>query len=217
MLVTCVLKSGGIYNASHVERLQRSVAKHLPIKHRFVCLSDVDVPCERIVLRNDWPGWWSKMELFWRLQPVLYFDLDTLICGDLTDIATQAAMPEFTVLRDFYRESGIGSGMMAWGVDMKPLYHAFGKDPSGFINKYGSRGDQAFIEDHADKNLIVKWQDRLPGQVVSYKTHVRHAKNTREQGTGLIPSNARVVCLHGRPKFDDMPVVDPVRQAWEAA
>jgi len=217
MLVTCVLKSGGIYNVSHVERLQRSVAKYLPIKHRFVCLSDVDVPCERIVLRNLWPGWWSKMELFWRLQPVLYFDLDTLICGDLADIAAQAEKPEFTVLRDFYRENGVGSGMMAWGVDMKPLYNKFGENPSEYIKQYGSRGDQAFIEDHADKKLMVKWQDKLPGQIVSYKAHVRHAQNIREHGTGLIPLNARVVCLHGRPKFDDMTEVDPVRQAWEAA
>lgn len=217
MLVTCVLKSGGIYTVEHVKRLQRSVARYLPKKHRFVCLSDIDVPCERIALRGDLPGWWSKMELFWRLQPVLYFDLDTLICGDLTDIAEQAAKPEFTVLRDFYRETGVGSGMMAWGVDMKPLYHAFMSKHSEFIGVYGTRGDQAFIEDHADKGLIAKWQDKLPGQVVSYKAHVRMAQNIRETGSGAIPNNARVICLHGRPKFEDMPASDVARQAWEAA
>ncbi len=200
MLVACVLRTGGHYDDEYVTRLRDGVAKHLPVKHRFVCLSDVDVPCERIVLRNSWPGWWSKMELFWRDPPVLYFDLDTVICGDLTDIAAQAEKPEFTLLRDFYREDGFGSGMMAWGMDMKPLYDKFCQSPSGFINRYEGRGDQGFIEGHVDRETVAIWQDRLPGQVVSYKAHVRAPKRGSETGNGRPPANARVVCFHGFPK-----------------
>ncbi len=40
------------------------VQDNLKLHHRFVCLSDVDVPCERIFLKHGWPGWWSKVELF---------------------------------------------------------------------------------------------------------------------------------------------------------
>lgn len=192
MLVACVLRSGGHYDVEYVERLRDGVAKHLPIDHRFVCISDVNVPCERIVLRSTWPGWWAKIELFWRSQPVLYFDLDTIICGDLSDIAAQAEKPEFTILRDFYRKDGLGSGMMAWGIDMKSLYDRFFERPSEFIDKYRGRGDQGFIEDHVDRKITATWQDRLPGQVVSYKVHVRDA--------GKVPEGARVICFHGNPR-----------------
>lgn len=212
--VACVLRSGGAYDATWVDRLKSGVTRYLPISHRFVCLSDVDVPCERMPLKHDWPGWWSKLEIFRLDGPVLYLDLDTAIVGGLSDIAAQAMRPEFTALRDFYSESWVGSGLMAWNVDMKHLSATFAADPNGYIAHYRTRGDQAFIMDHA-KN-ITRWQDRLPGQIVSYKAHVRARQNAREGGDGNIPSNARVVCLHGMPKFDDMPEMDPVRQAWVA-
>lgn len=215
LTVACVLKSGGAYDAIWVQRLKAGVARHLPTDHRFVCLSDVDVPCERIPLKHDWPGWWSKLEMFRLEGPVLYLDLDTAIVGDLGDIVRQASEFEFTALRDFYREKGIGSGVMGWNIPMNALYEKFNEDASGFMTKYGTRGDQAFIEDHAKE--VVRWQDQLPGQIVSYKAHVRAATNIRESGTGSIPNNARVICLHGRPKFTDMAALDPVRQVWEAA
>jgi alpha-N-acetylglucosamine transferase len=65
------------------------VSRNLPVPHRFVCLSNVNVPCERIPLTHNWPGWWSKLELF---RPgifkgrVLYIDLDSIIIGDLSPL-----------------------------------------------------------------------------------------------------------------------------------
>src|SRR6185369_16858814 len=101
LTVACVLKSGGIYDATWVSRLRDGVARHLPVDHRFVCLSDIEVPCERIPLEHDWPGWWSKIELL-KLPSVLFFDLDTAIVGSLDDIARHALRTDFTMLRDFY-------------------------------------------------------------------------------------------------------------------
>ena len=49
LTVACVLKTGGCYNAEYVRRLKCGVDAHLR-GHRFVCLSDTDVPCERIPL-----------------------------------------------------------------------------------------------------------------------------------------------------------------------
>lgn len=215
LTVACVLKSGGAYDATWVERLQAGVARHLSAPYRFICLSDVEVACERIPLRHDWPGWWSKLEMFRLEGPVLYLDLDTAVVGDLCDIAEQATRPEFTALRGFYSEAWVGSGLMAWNIGLRHLYEKFAAGADGYIAKYRTRGDQAFIMDHEPN--IVRWQDRLPGQIVSYKAHVRARQNARESGDGAIPSNARVVCLHGVPKFYDMPQTDPVRQAWEAA
>jgi len=55
--VICVLRSGGQYDAEWVRKLRDGVKRNLARPHRFVCLSDVDVPCERIPLQHDWPGW----------------------------------------------------------------------------------------------------------------------------------------------------------------
>ena len=84
LTIACVLRSGGDFDAEYVERLRDGVAANLSLPHRFVCLSDIEVPCERVALRHGWPGWWSKLELFEQLKGrVLYFDLDTVIAGSL--------------------------------------------------------------------------------------------------------------------------------------
>lgn len=204
LTVACVLKSGGIYDASWVTPLKNGVAKHLPIEHRFVCLSDVEVPCERIPLEHDWPGWFAKIELFKLSGPLLYFDLDSAIVGDLSDIAGAVTGPGLTTLEDFYRPGGIGSGVMAWGETQLSLYYLFLNSPQKWMKACGGGGDQSYIE---RVRISDKWQAKLPGQIVSYKVHCQNG----------IPPDARVVCLHGRPKFADMPANDPVRVAWEMA
>ncbi len=207
LTVACVLKTGGIYDASWVERLRAGVSRHLPTPHRFVCLSDVDVPCEHLPLRHDWPTWWSKLELFRLRQPTLYFDLDTAIVGDLTDIAKHAMTGRFTMLQDFYAADHHGSGVMSWSGDTSIIYREFATNPDAHMKKQRARmGDQAFIEELPLMYPIVRWQSVLPDQIVSYKIHCQSG----------IPANARVVCLHGRPKFADMPENDPVRLAWAA-
>ena len=78
-----------IYSPEWVGKLKNMVERNLDIPHRFVCLSNVDVPCERIPLERDWPGYWSKMELF---KPgrfddrVLYLDLDVVVVDNLEPI-----------------------------------------------------------------------------------------------------------------------------------
>jgi hypothetical protein len=209
LTVATVLKSGGIYDPLWVERLRRGVAQNLPGAHRFVCLSDVDVPCERIPLEHGWPGWWSKIELFRLPGPVLYFDLDTVIVGNLVDIATAAILADFVMLRDFYDSRHLQSSVMAWcGDKVAGIYEQFLPNPETLMAKQRARmGDQAYIEEWWGRTPVLKWQDGVPGQIVSYKVHCRNG--------GGIPEDARVICLHGYPKFLDMPANDPARQAWE--
>lgn len=138
--------------------------------------------------------------------PSLYIDLDTLIVGDLSDIERQAHENEFTALRDFYRYAGIGSGLMAWNISMRHFYTEFAASPEKFMQTCRHGGDQKFIENRAYN--VTRWQDKLPGQVVSYKA---------DKCADGKPSNARVVCLHGVPKFTDMPVGNWARSMWEHA
>lgn len=187
MKVICVLRSGGIYNdMRYLEHLSAGVDKYLGVP--LWCLSDMDVP-NRIPLKTNWPGWWAKMELF---RPdleddFLFFDLDTVICGDLSEIA---AVDKFTVIHHFYRMNDprrVGSGMMFIPHAMKhTVWNKWIVNPSGQF--HNTRGDQDFIEKATRDHQ--KWQDVVPGQVVSFKRHCQNG----------LPQNARVVCYHGIPK-----------------
>lgn len=186
--VACVLRSGGEYGVEDVVRLRNDVMRHLP-RAQFVCFSDVPVPCERMPLRYDWPGWWAKLELF---DPriacdFLYFDLDTMIVGPLGDIAA-ATGP--VIMRDVYRPDGMQSSMMHISQSCKSvIWSAFRADPAGHMAKHAIGGDQTFLETQPVN--WTRWQDVCPGRVVSYKAH------------GVTP-DAAVVIFHGRPKPRDI-------------
>jgi hypothetical protein len=190
LTVACVLRSGGDFDAEYVERLQHDVAKHLGRRHRFVCLSDVPVPCERLPLRHGWPGWWSKLELFEQLRGrVLYFDLDTVIVGSLDAIADYPH--EFSMLSDFSDERRFASGVMAWSGDWGHIARGFAVER---IGEYGSAerwGDQGWIVDHLGRTPE-SLQRLFPAQFSSRKLGARDRRNER------------VVCFHGHPRPRDV-------------
>lgn len=212
--VICVLRSGGVYTPEWVWRLRAGVARHLHLPHEFYCLSDCEVPCERIPLDHDWPEWWAKIEAFRIPGPVLYLDLDTAVVGDLTEIARSAPSGELAMLRDFYVPSRHGSGVMAWGDDVRFLYNYFAEDPKHHMNmrRLGA-GDQGYIEMTCTAARIKCFQDLVPDQIVSYKIHCN--PHWQAGAVAVLPSNARLVCFHGPPKFESLAPNDPVRMAWE--
>lgn len=190
MKILTVLRSSGDYRAEHVERLLAQCEAYAP-GVPFVCLSDVPVP-GRMSLRHDWPGWWSKLEMFRVQGPALYMDLDTTICGDLGPLLEIAATRPFTVLRDFNPHMrDVQSSLMAWSGGMVSLYATFAADPARHMAANSSprwHGDQGFIERQA--STWGYWQDEIPGAVVSYKKHCQSG----------VPAAARVVVFHGRPR-----------------
>jgi hypothetical protein len=97
LIVACVLHDkafrGRHYSAEWVLRLRAMVARNLTVPHLFVCLSNAYVPgVERISLKHDWPGWWSKIELFgpsFKSEGrVFYLDLDVIINGNLDEMVS---------------------------------------------------------------------------------------------------------------------------------
>ncbi|MDX0572173.1 hypothetical protein GOD68_18260 [Sinorhizobium medicae] len=200
MKVFCVLRTGGEYHPAHVTRLRDQVLSHLPAAD-FWCLSDVDVPgVQCLPLKYDWPGWWAKMEVFRPSikGPVLFFDLDTSIVGDLSDIARHDRL---AILRDVYRPAGLQSSMMSLPERARErIWLEWIDRPEHWMQVYRKGGDQAFLE-RFWTDRAARWQDELPGQVVSYKAHVRKAvRKDREFGDGSIPDGARVVVFHGLPR-----------------
>ncbi len=190
LTVACVLRSGGDFRPEHVDRLWDGVSENFP-GHSFFCLTDMDVCCESVPLKYGWPGWWSKMELF---RPdlegdFLYFDLDTIVLGDIPDFA---GLTRLTVLSDFHVPDRVASGVMFIPqVDRAFVWNAWMKDATGHMRRQGGRGDQGFLQDLWG-GAPERFQDRLPGQIVSYKVHV--------QANDKVPDDARVMCFHGRPR-----------------
>jgi hypothetical protein len=172
----CVLRSGGDYIPDYVARLRNGVARNMRSEHRFVCLSDVEVDCERIPLAHGWPGWWSKIEVFRPgvvTGPTLYLDLDTVIVDSLDEVASLAPVDfaMLDVLRKGLPEGN--SGVMWLGKPQTHVYERFVERPEYWIdfhlrNASGRyMGDQAFISDSFP--VIPRLHELLPDMFVSYK------------------------------------------------
>ena len=93
--VICVLWKGDFngrdYNEDDTKRLYGSVNKWMPVPFDFYCLTNSDKPVagKKIMLRHNWPGWWSKIELFRYDIPqekTLYLDLDTRVVNNLSPL-----------------------------------------------------------------------------------------------------------------------------------
>jgi len=219
--VACVLRSGKRfidkqpYRVEHAVKLRNGVARHLPVRHRFVCLTDqmdevLSAGIIAVPLAETWGGWWSKINLFTPTLltgPTLYMDLDTLVVGDLTPLVRTT--PGITMVKDFYSPDTMNSSTMAWMGDYSAIWHRFKKDPEGITRRYdrlpGSRvGDQGFIHDVLN-GAGARIDTFDPAYVVSFKQSAR-------QGP---PENARVISYHGRPKIDD-PAAGWSYEAWSA-
>jgi hypothetical protein len=184
----------------YLAKLFRDVRLHTQAPLRCVCLTDDprDLPpsVEPLLPEPGLTGWWHKLALFrpglFRAgERILYFDLDAVIVGDLTDFA--AWRGEFAILRDFYHPEHMCSAVMAWQAGA--LDHIWTRWDRGGRPQFDRRGDQRWIETMQPE--ADWWQDLLPGQAVSYKVDCRPL--------GAIPDGARIVCFHGRPRPHEVP------------
>jgi len=172
----CVLRSGGDYTPQYVHKLRNGVARHTTVPHRFVCLSDVPVECERIPMLHNWPGWWCKIEMFRPgviTGPTLYLDLDTVIVGPLDDVWRLNSFP-FAMLDVLQKGLHIGnSGVMWFRGPFHHVYERFAQQPEHWIRYHEENalhrymGDQAFISDCFTE--IPKLHQVLPAMFKSYK------------------------------------------------
>lgn len=163
LTVACVLRSGGVYRPEHVEGLRAQVSHWLP-GVRFVCLSDMEVDCERVPLEAGWPGWWSKVELFRHFKGrTLYLDLDTVLVGDPEPLMTG----EFLMCRNWVHPHLLTSAVMSWDGDYSHIADEFGPVAARVMAEYVTCerwGDQAWIAERAGDARTFP-----DGAVVSYR------------------------------------------------
>lgn len=181
-----VCKTGGVYDARYVRALYNSLCVWAGTNFEFVCLTDLeeDVP-GKITLRDNLPGWWSKIEIFKFCGPAIYFDLDTVIVGSLLPFISEierCPQDQFFMLKAFNSFRRYASGIMAWNGDFSFIHSNFKK---GLISKF--HWDQKYIANARQPDGFV--QELCPG-VYSYKHHCKQA----------LPVDARVICFHGEPR-----------------
>lgn len=189
----CCVKVGTKYGSEYVLRLRDAVARHLPVPHRFVCFTDDPVDgVECFSPPADLPGWWSKIGLFKLKLPLIYFDLDVVITGDLSPLLDWQG---FSAIKDWW-QPGINSSVMKLSGKETHVWENF--DPK-LMRKYRG-GDQEYIGQQFPPNL----KTFPPNYFPSYKA------NKCQDGP---PSDALAVIFHGFPKPSQCSA-PWVHQAW---
>lgn len=154
------------FKDSDVDLLKKSVDKHIDVPYNFYCLTnamDGSFGGEKIKLLHNWPGWWSKMELFRPDLPegkFLFIDLDSSAVGDLKPFfnyedltLTKPSVKKRRENGEFgeFEKEGIiwkyRSGVMVFrSRHYVWLYYQFREDYKKYMKMY--RGDQDFIAHH---------------------------------------------------------------------
>lgn len=215
MLVVSILKRGRGFSEENEILLSMGLGDY-----DHVCVTDILKidGIKTVPMKNQWPRWWSKMNLFDPDHPVigdqdiLYIDIDSLVCGDITPLMKNN---NFTALTDFYygneTDKPMASGVMFIPTDCKHIvWDRWIRNPSYYMTRdmpLAKRGDQGFIGECFDLAgiKVKRWQDILPNYVISYKKDVACEgmlgyHNRRSKGNGKIPEGTRVVCFHGLPR-----------------
>lgn len=102
--VVC-LRTGNKFDDRYVVRLHNMVERNLTLPHRFTCFTDKPVSGVTCVRpKGALPGWWGKLMFFQPdlplgPGPMLYFDLDMVIVGNIDALATYPA--EFATIRQW--------------------------------------------------------------------------------------------------------------------
>lgn len=154
----------------YVAKLRSMVSRHLKIRHEFLCM-----------MRSNYPGWWSKVELF---KPgrftgrMLYIDLDSVIVGPLEPIVESRGILHLTQWG--WKKHSYGSGVMVWDAgEHTEIYEKFTPEVMKRL-----RGDQDWMTE------LGGW-DALPfPRCCSYRYHARQRP----------PTGASIVSMHGIPK-----------------
>lgn len=202
MVIFACVRMGTKYPVDYVSRLRNMIARHYPRPHKLLCFTDQPEFVEGVVNYevdgNQFPTWWGKMALFkhTRRFPVrcIYFDLDTVITGDLTPLVEWDG--KFGICRNFTKAAGHASWPCNYGSCVMSIAPGFGfkihrdfmKTPGEIIRRCGHYGDQLAIEQLYPNATYL--QDVLPvGYIVG-----------RREFSDSLPEKAAIMVFAGNTK-----------------
>ncbi len=232
--IACI-KWGSLFGPDYVNRLYSGVRRHLDRPVRFFCMTevadglhpDIDVlalPVEpfhdtmhaALAVANR-QGAMRKVSLFREgvlpAGPVLGFDLDVVITGDLAPLL-DADPGKVTMRHDWVearrgRPTGHGSVFRFDPARHGYLYDTVATDPAGAVEL--ARGsEQRHTSITAQKRGDFAYIPR--DCVVSFKHDCLGLPPVSYLRTARLPRGARVVCFHGHPKMPE--AVAGYRGSW---
>lgn len=164
------------YQASDVEKIRNMVLRNCGTywEPDFVCYTDqpevphgwrkVDLTIYPYEMRE---GWWGKMQVFDTvtrgMYPAVYFDLDTVIVGDITPLFQFAHENYFGICENFTRRAKpdypckFGSCVMTFHPDFGGSeFYVWSKVFDDFKRRAGVYGDQFAIQEMIPDAMILQ-------------------------------------------------------------
>lgn len=212
------------YRPAHVQQLAASVRRWLSVAHRFVCITDAEIPGVK-TLPNPAPQFTARCyRRLWLFSKdacglgthVLHLDLDLVICGPLDALVTRTAplvvYKAGSIARQGYSLNP--SVLFLQTGTQTDIWETFRRDPHRVATRANLDGwwgsDQAVLS-YLRKGADVETFGEADG-VVSFR-RIRH------DALSAPPPGTCVVSFHGKrtPFEPDVQVAHPWIQAtWEA-
>jgi SAM-dependent methyltransferase len=210
-----------LYHWDYVERLYNSLCRNLtPTVRMHVYTEKTRVVPGHMIHHHlqEWPGirgpkrsWWYKIQLFdskYHSGPMLYFDLDTVITGNI-DWIWQLPTDRLWAVQDFkylFRptRATINSSVM-WFDPAKFSYIYREFEPGEVAHRRSPwHGDQDYIQQKLPFDQVGYFgQDRVKSwrwELLDGGYDFRHRKH-RVPGSGtVLTPDTSVVIFHGNPK-----------------
>lgn len=191
--------------SKYVNNLYEGVCRWTKTPFKFVCFTNENLDLSEGIEKRGFSmlttkGVLPRMYMFSKEAgltgaQVLSLDIDLIITGSLDDLLSYNGM--FCTRKSWTRgeETLLDGDIMSFKADEKteslfwnPIVAA-----TPLVEALSGGGRERFWVRHVMEGKHADtWQDLFPGQVVSYKHHVRGKKG--------IPNNTRIISCHGHPR-----------------
>lgn len=183
-----------MYDESWVEKLYRGFERNLSLPWEFILYTDREReyrhPIKQTIMANPKPGYADIIQPFELDEPMILVGLDTVVTGCCNDLAQWCLDGKPLALpRDPFAPYRSCNGVSLVPAGRKSIYDAH-------------RGENDMEWLRAQPHVFI--DDVLPGQVKSYKGHVR------QEGLG----DERIVYFHGEEKPHQLDRVPWISKHW---
>jgi hypothetical protein len=221
------------YRAEYVNVLARSIRRHLPMPHRFICVTEetdgFDAGVEVLPLPEaaravadlvtpERRGFPSSYRRLWALSEearilgdrVMMLDIDCVITGDLSplfevDVDFVGWRPNF-VWGNGEKRIGGGTWLLRTGTRAE-VWERFSANPAALIAEARAAGFRG--SDQAILSYMLQGCALWPMQSGIYQ-----AQDMKELGLANLPADARIVHFNGKRKPWDCVDVPWIREHW---
>jgi hypothetical protein len=183
------------FSEAWVDRLYRGFARNLTAPFRFLCFTERErqfvEPVEQWQIEMDRPHCGALVEPYRLNRPMITCGLDTVIVGNIDHMARWCLDGDRIALPKHPYEPVACTGIALVPAGFRSVWETYDGNPDDMV--------------HLRKQPHVFTDDLWPGQVLSYKAHVRGRP---------FPPAARVVYMHGAPKMGELAHEPFVQEHW---